>query len=454
MAPMSGPMGSSGGAPLAQPIAGYGQAAPVAYPAGGYGQSYSQPQMQPTGMNYASPVAQAMPISGMATAGMPYTAMPAGGMAVAAPVGVNPGQAMPARAAMPVQAISAAPAEPELGLKVPSNSAAKNYKQSRKRNSVSTVIAALLAASLLVVAAFFVAIKDGGFLAQKPAVPRDAKELPIPTDVPPPVDPYAAPPTNVILSPLGEDDTKTNPANKKPKQPKIGPRVEGQTPETMPLINPETKTTDTPESAIPPTDPPAMKPEETAPVSTASPQETAAVRKALGETIAAMGLRDWDTANDKLAEAKGLATDEVLKEKVEAVDSLSTGVKEFWRAVAESTKSLGAGQELVIGSTRVAVVEANDKLLILRVGGMNKRYPIDDLPMGLARTLASSWFDNNAASTKVFTGAFLFVEPNGDRAEVRQLWQAAKQEGVNVDLLLQLLEDDLKADAKVDANKS
>lgn len=448
------PMGSAGGLPLAQPIGDHGQAAPVAFAAGGYGQNYQQPQMQSAGMNYAAPVAQVIPIGGMATAAMPYTAMPAGGMPVASAVGMNPAQAMPARAAMPVQAIAAAPAEPGLGLKVPTTSTAKAYKQSRKKNSVPMVIAALFAASLLVVAAFFVALKDGGLLALKPELPKSAKDLPIPTDVPPPVDPNSSQTTTEILSPLGADNKKPNTNDKKKKPSRIGPLVEGQTPETMPLVSPEVKT-DAPESAIPPTtEQPAMKPEETPPASTASPQETAAVRQALGQALVAMGYRDWDTAKDKLDEAKAKATDDVLKEKVEAVQSVSTGVAEFWRAVAESTKSLGAGQELVIGSTRVAVVEANDKLLILRVGGMNKRYPIDDLPMGLARTLASTWFDNNAASTKVFTGAFLFVEPNGDPAEVRQLWTSAKQEGVNVDPLLKLLEDNLKAEGKEESDNS
>jgi hypothetical protein len=463
MAPLAGtaPL-SYGSAPLASPVPGYGQAAPVAYPASGQAPVYSQYPSQPTGVGNPALSAQAMPISGMHTAAMPVagmpTAMPASSLPIASAAGVNSGQAMPARA-MPVQAISAtaAASEPELGLKVPSSSTTKAYKQSRKKNSVSTAIAALLAASFLVIAAFFMAIKGENFLAKKPDQPRDASELPIPADVPPPVDPNPARSTDAMLAPLGDDVPQANSTIRKQKRPKIGPRVEGQTPETMPLIGPDMKNAISPESAIPsttPSTPPTMKPEETAPVSTASPQETAAVRKALGKALVAMGYRDWDTTKEKLTEAKSLATDELLKEKVEAVEAVSTGAKEFWRAVRESTKSLGAGQELLIGNTRVAVVEANDKMLILRVGGSNKRYPIDDMPMGLARTLASTWFDNNASSTKVFTGCFLFVEQNGDPAEVRQLWQSAKQEGADVGLLLPLLDDDLKAAAMDDADKS
>lgn len=465
VSPLGAPVSAHGAFPLAQPIGSFGAtaatpyatAAPAAYPAVPYAQPYGQPGAQAVAA-YGAPVATAMPVAAVPVAGMPVGGMPMGGMPTASAVGMGVAQAGPMRAAVPVQAIGSAAAEPELGLQVPKNSATKAYKQSRQKNAVSTAVAALLAASLLVIAAFFAFLKDGNPLAH---IPRDAKELPIPTDVPPPVDPNAAPPTTVILAPLGDDSPRPKPPVKKPKKSTIGPLVEGdgegQTPVTIPLVTPEMTNTAKPESAIPEMKVPEKTPmpETPAPMSTASPEETAAVRKALGQAIMAMGYRDWDTATEKLAEAKALAPDDVLKQKVEAVESVSTGAQEFWRAVRESTKSLGAGQELTIGSTRIAVVEASEKLLILRVGGQNKRYPIDDLPMGLARTLATTWFDNNAPSTKVFTGAFLYVEPNGDPAEVRQLWQAAQQGGVNVELLMSLLEDaDLKSAGKDDADKS
>ena len=358
---------------------------------------------------------------------------------------------------MPAQAVAA---EPELGLRVPSSSTSKAYKASRRKNSVPMAIAAMIAASMLVITAFFVALKDNeNLLAKKPDLPQDAREIPIPKDVPPPRDPNAIRETTEVLAPLGSE-TSTKPVENRTRRPRIGPMNEGniaeQTPEVMPLVDPEMANIKTPASAIPDSADPSKEKmaEQEARASTASPAETAAVRKALGEALVAMGYRDWDTAEAKLKSAQATAKDGVLAQKVEAVESVSTGVKEFWLAVRESTKSLGAGQELVIGSTRVAVVEANDKMLILRVGGMNKRYPIDDLPMGLARSLASTWFDNNAPSTKVFTGAFLFVEPNGNLDEVRQLWQAARQGGVNMDLLMGLLEDDLKADAKSGTDKS
>jgi hypothetical protein len=218
----------------------------------------------------------------------------------------------------------------------------------------------------------------------------------------------------------------------------------------MPLVGLTPPGTGTPESAIPEVvKKPEVKPmPEVKPATPqATPAETAAVRKSLGQAIVAMGYRDWDTTDAMLAQAEKQAKAGDLVEKVEAVKSLKDGAKEYWNAVRESTKNLEAGSELVLGSSRIAVVEVTDKLLIVRINGRNARYQIDDMPMGLARTLASTWFDSNAASTKVFTGAFLFVEQNGDPAEVRQLWQQAKQSGVNMDLLMPLLDDNLKAEA-------
>jgi hypothetical protein len=121
---------------------------------------------------------------------------------------------------------------------------------------------------------------------------------------------------------------------------------------------------------------------------------------------------------------------------------ISQGVDEFWKAVHEGVAALRSGEELEFGENRIVVVEVSPERLVIRMLGQNHRFQIKDMRMGLARLMAERWFDLSAPSSKVFIGCFLFVEPNGDKAEVRGLWQEASAGGVGVEALTRILDND------------
>ena len=58
--------------------------------------------------------------------------------------------------------------------------------------------------------------------------------------------------------------------------------------------------------------------------------------------------------------------------------------------------------------------------------------------------IADRWFDQRAATTHVFRGAFMLVSPTFSRDNARTAWQAAERSGAQLGDLPQIL-DDLEA---------
>jgi hypothetical protein len=192
-----------------------------------------------------------------------------------------------------------------------------------------------------------------------------------------------------------------------------------------------------------PTATPTPKPE---PNPTASqqptPEQAAVFDKTLRVAYDALAGRDVAAAKRALADAEPLAINEEQQSRLRGMQVVLQGVESFWKAAREGLKGLiGTNEDLELESgTRVGVVEAAPDFLILRIAGQNKRYEFADLPPGLALLLAKRWFDASAPSTKVFLGAFQFVDPRGDEEDVRQLWETAGRAGVATDDLMSLLE--------------
>ena len=159
--------------------------------------------------------------------------------------------------------------------------------------------------------------------------------------------------------------------------------------------------------------------------------DLAAARKALGE-------RNAKAAKERIAAAEQLATSGEPKQLVEGFKALPKYVDGFWEAVREGTKGLEEAGELKVGNTFVSIVEVGSGQLTIRASGKNHRYPLDELPAGLAVAIAKRWFDDQP-DNKVYLGAFYFVDPRTDAAEAKRLWEEAASAGVNVKGLLALL---------------
>jgi hypothetical protein len=159
--------------------------------------------------------------------------------------------------------------------------------------------------------------------------------------------------------------------------------------------------------------------------------ELVAARKLLGE-------RNMPAAKEHIAAAEKLAVTSEQKELFEGMRSLPKYVDGFWEAVREGLKGLEEAGELKVGNTYVSIVEVRPDRLTILANKKHFRYPLDELPAGLAVAIARRWFDEKPEN-KVYVGAFYFVDHRTDRAEARRLWEEATSAGVDARLLLALL---------------
>jgi|GEM_PF-3931077 len=251
--------------------------------------------------------------------------------------------------------------------------------------------------------------------------PVSPTEAPAPsTDIPEVVEPTEPEPLPVKPEP------KTLEPKKKP-EPKMDPEDD---PEPVPT-KPETKK---PEPK-PETNPETTKPEPPA----VDPQALKKGGELLGKVRLALARRDIKLAKERLKAAKELHL-EPLSQDIARLEMLASNLDDFWGAVRKSIESLKNVDEIEIGNSRVAVVEATSEKLILRIGGVNKTYPLDSMSPKLTLFLANRWY-KPVPSSKIFIGSFHAIDAQGDRKEAKSLWEAAKREGGSgekdvVDLLM------------------
>jgi hypothetical protein len=195
----------------------------------------------------------------------------------------------------------------------------------------------------------------------------------------------------------------------------------------------------------PPTRPENTAADQAAPVEPAAPRppaaeagKNAAFRKTVATARRALADRDVAQAKKALATASGQAQSTEDHEELGRLNLLATYVDGFWNAVRESLNALQAADELKIGGAVAAVVDSDAEGLTVHIGGVNKEFKTRSMPASLAVTLAQRWF-NQDAGNKLFLGAFLAVDPQGDKNEARQYWEQATAGGASAQDLMPLL---------------
>jgi hypothetical protein len=152
----------------------------------------------------------------------------------------------------------------------------------------------------------------------------------------------------------------------------------------------------------------------------------------------ALAKRDVEQAKSEIANAAKGAKGADQKAELGQLKLLALCIERFWQAVDAELKRLVAGDELDLSGTRVSVVESSPKGLTLHVEGKNQKKSRDALPGRWALAVAEHRFDNSPAN-KLLLGAFLAVDPQGDRNRARQVWQKAQSKDPHAGELLTLL---------------
>ena len=295
----------------------------------------------------------------------------------------------------------------------------------------------VIAASLLLVMAIVVAIVDrraqtSSVATADPAAPDDVPgddQKPLSQDEAPGAPSQPAPNPGTAVEP---------PAPKPPDAPAVelpGTAVGPQSPATTAAPN-------VPPQPAPPAQVPAAAPTDKpppTPTAQSDPARPAELRQTFRAVRAAWNARDTAKATQSLEQAAKLATSADEKQELQRLQTLDNHVKHFWGAVSKSLSDLRVGEELHVGSTIVAVVEASPGSLTVHVTGTNQTFTLATLPAGLALLLAERSLDAQSPDTKVSLGAFHAVDGRGQPKVARRLWEEASLAGADVDELLPLL---------------
>lgn len=168
-------------------------------------------------------------------------------------------------------------------------------------------------------------------------------------------------------------------------------------------------------------------------------KQHAAFTAAVRQVREAMAERNPTAAAKALEQAKQTAQTPAEESEVARLDLMLHYVSEFWKTIAQVLNNLGGAEELEVGQTRIAIVEADASHLIIKSQGSLRSWATEAIPTKLLVLLAQSGF-SDAAANKAVLGAFLAVDPAGDPQRARQLFEEARQGGVDTEALIAELE--------------
>lgn len=425
-----------GGPPMAQPI-GYGAPSP-----GPYGIS------PPAAPMYGAPMA--MPLAPQAYMPQPVSPAPAA-LDPMAPVAI-PGMS-PATAAIPVGTAVAAPSalppdSPPEGLlhsvdnpamEVRGKSAAGVMLAAQKeKRSQRAMLFVGFGGLMLILVALLAYVAVTGKLGGTPVASNQPEKAA--TANVPQVTPISPEPVKPVTPPVPEPQ----PAPPAPKPPETKPEPN---PEPKPEpVKPEPAKPEPPKPEPPKPEPPKpeLKPD---PPLAEMPTRDEAVQlgKALQQAKAAIGEFNFEEADAELAKADKLAKIPEHRDKLARLKEIGGYVKQFHERLVQAATGMDGGESFKVGSsTMVAMIEADQKQVILRVAGQNKAYQYADLPVGLAAALADMKLDKADPVARVLKGAFVAAHKNSTPDQLQQAkswWEGATLGGADVSHLMPFLTD-------------
>lgn len=189
--------------------------------------------------------------------------------------------------------------------------------------------------------------------------------------------------------------------------------------------------------------------------STSEPVPSAAELRELAKSMTtartAIGELNFAVADREIAAALKVAKLEKHQAKVTRLMLLRNYVGRFMEAIEESLGRVNAGDQISITDDRsFGIVEKSPELLIIRMNGKNYRYPMTELPAGLANRLAEMSLNKDAPETAAMKATFVSINPKVDDAaleKAKEWWDAAADLQDTPDLITAINDDySLKSD--------
>ena len=206
---------------------------------------------------------------------------------------------------------------------------------------------------------------------------------------------------------------------------------------------PEIRPSPIPSSEVrPPLDDPFGEPEV---VTQPTSSELAELSGRMKAAKAALGDFSFAEADEALAKAEEVATLPAHQAAVGRLRTVAAMASLFHEAINATLAKLEPGDEIKIGaSTEATIVEASPNELTIRIGGQNRTYLRNDLPLGLAINLGERALDAGDPTTLLLKGAYIFIDKRSDTAQLSKAktwWKEAQLNGADIGGVLPLFDD-------------
>lgn len=215
--------------------------------------------------------------------------------------------------------------------------------------------------------------------------------------------------------------------------PEPGPESKPQPkPETKPKPKPEGKPETKPQTKPPPK--PKAKPE----TKPEGPPPPAA--ESIEAARTALAGRDLEAARRHLVLAKKAADPESEEAKeVGRLQAVLVHLDTFTKALRQAVEELKPGERLTTAEGPATVDTVSEDLVVLRVGGRQRRYSLGELPVGLALAIAARKLPEKLPDSILPRAALLVFDPAGDLELAEGLCQGAARQGLSAAELLEEL---------------
>ena len=160
------------------------------------------------------------------------------------------------------------------------------------------------------------------------------------------------------------------------------------------------------------------------------PSETAVrFQTLLNEARRLIGARDIPQATAELEKARKLVDTPKRNAQWDQVCSMRDLVRSFWSAIRDELdrrRNEPMSVSFDGGAAQFVVVECDRNRLVIRKEGETLTYAVEEMPHNLVRLMARNLLEQST-DTMAMTGAFIAMEPEGDREDARRLLEKAAE---------------------------
>jgi hypothetical protein len=167
----------------------------------------------------------------------------------------------------------------------------------------------------------------------------------------------------------------------------------------------------------------------------AAAPKTGVFVQAVDDARKAMAQRNLAAAQKYVDTASKNAKDQDQLAQVDRLKTLLEYLRQFWDGIRTAMAKLNVTDEIVLRGSQVIVVESSRDAVVVRAAGKNRRYAIDTLPTAFVMVLADECFAKDVDS-RVVIGAFLAVDPKGDRATAKKYWLEGAAADIDTEKLI------------------